>query len=88
MPEDAMKWLNMMYLDKRSCTKVGNRLSSTLKTHRGLQQEALSSLILFNYYINDLIDELNLQQNIGARMNNINVNHLLLTDDIMLVAIS
>ena len=83
--DDTMNWLNMEYKDTRSCTKVGNCLSTTLKAHHGLQQGALSSPILFNYYINDLIGELNKQKNTGATINTLTMNNLLFADDMMLV---
>ena len=80
--------LNLVLQDASSFTKVGNRLSTTFQTHSSLQQGALSSPILFNYHLYDLIDELNQQSYKGAKLNDTTMNDLLFADDIMLVTSS
>ena len=85
IPGDTLIWIKSMYANTKSCTRVGNKLSSIYQTHNGLQQGALSSPILFNLYINDLITELN-QVQAGIHINNLAINNLLFADDIMLIA--
>ena len=86
VPNNTINWLSMKCKDAQSCTEVGNRLSTTFKTYNGLQQGKLSSPNLFNYYINDLIEDLNAQTNIGATINALTLNNLLFADDVMLIA--
>ena len=72
-----------MYKSTNSITRINKTISPTFSTHNGLQQGALSSPILFNYYINDLIDELNKIEK-GANINNLKITNLLFADDIVL----
>ena len=85
MPEDTTNWIRAMYHDTKTCTRINNKISPLAQTHNGLQQGALSSPILFNYFINDLIEELN-RQDIGAQIGTKVINNLLFADDILLVA--
>ena len=59
-------------------------MSPTFRTYNGLQQGALSSPILFNFYINDLIDLLN-NVNVGINIGRMKMNNLLFADDIMIM---
>ena len=57
--QHTVDMIRSMYTETHSIVRVGNRYSTTIKTGRGLHQGAVSSPILFNYYINDLIKQLN-----------------------------
>ena len=74
-----------MYKDTKSVTRIHNKLSPLYNTYSGLQQGALSSPILFNYFINDLIKELN-QRTGGAEIRNLRITNLPFADDIVLTA--
>ena len=73
-----------MYHNTWSCTRVKSTPSPTFRTHNGLQQGALSSPILFNFYINDLIGLLN-TANVGINIGRLKINNLLFADDIMIM---
>ena len=85
VPPQTTKLLQAMYDNTWSCTRIKSTLSPIYKTYNGLQQGALSSPILFNYYINDLITQLN-KVNAGTHVGNLHINNLLFADDIMLMA--
>ena len=55
VPQQTVQLMQTIYDSTWSCTRIKSTLSSTFNTQNGLQQGALSSPILFNYYINDLI---------------------------------
>ena len=81
--EGTIKMIKAMYKDTRSITRINDTISPIFKTHNGLQQGALSSPILFNFYINDLIINLN-KHTIGTKIGQHKINNLLFADDICL----
>ena len=87
VPIAITNMIDAMYDNTFSTTRVGNKLSIRYQTYQGLQQGALSSPILFNYFINDLITELNETQ-IGAKIGDTIINNLLFADDVVLAATS
>ena len=88
MPDNLITMMESMYEDTHSIVKTHTRLSHAQRTTRGLLQGALTSPILFNFYINDLITELLEDRNVkyGARINTMLINCLMFADDIVLIA--
>ena len=84
VPQQTVQLIEAMYHNTWSCTRVKATISTTFQTHNGLQQGALSSPILFNYYINGLIDLLN-KATAGINIGRIKINNLLFADDIMIM---
>eukprot|EP01083_Nonionella_stella_P010353 29489_1 len=74
-----------MYDDTWSVSEINHRMSAPIQTHRGLQQGALSSPILFNYFINHLIKQLN-DTGIGTDVCGVTISSLFYADDIYLNA--
>lgn len=65
--------------------KIGNELTKRFVIKEGVKQGGVISPFLFNYYINDLlinIDELNL----GAKIGHKNVNIIAYSDDLILMS--
>ena len=87
MSDNVITMLESMYEDTHSIVKTHTRLSHAQHTTRGLLQGALSSPILFNFYINDLITQLIEDGNLeyGVRINNMLINCLMFADDIVLI---
>ena len=86
-PQFIQKMTRAMLVNTTSVTKVNNHLSSIYATTNGLTQGSISSPMLFNLYINDLIQELHDQQHIGIKLTtNAQINCLFFADDIVLLA--
>ena len=83
MPKTTVKLIQAMYKDNRSITRINDTISPLYNTYSGLQQGALSSHMLFNLYINDLMTKLN-QNMPGAKIKSLNITNLLFADDIVL----
>ena len=58
-PANLANTIEAMYKSTWSVVHIDNKLSQRVRTTQGLHQGALSSPILFNLYINDLIKQLN-----------------------------
>ena len=84
VPQQTVQLLEAMYNNALLCTRVRSKLSPVFQTFNWLQQGALSSSILFNYYINDLIDLLN-NTRMGINIGRLAMNDLLFADDMMLM---
>lgn len=78
-------FINTMYKNTYSATRHKNRMSTVIETHKGVQQGALSSPVLFNMFINDLLQELN-NCPAGCTINELHINNLGYADDIALFA--
>ena len=85
LPTNLIKLIKAMYNKTTSTVKANKLLSKCFKTTRGLQQGALSSPILFNFFINDLIIDLK-KTNIGLAIGDRLINCLLFADDVLICA--
>ncbi|MCP4141338.1 MAG: hypothetical protein GY755_13825 [Chloroflexi bacterium] len=83
--KNTIDFIKAMYKNTWSTVRINNKLSPKIQTHKGLFQGALSSPILFNFFINSLIKELN-KTKIGLKINNVNISSLMFADDIYLNA--
>ena len=74
-----------IYYDKLSSKiKLGNTLSRLFKLARGVKQGGVLSGALFNYFINDLIEEC-VQSGVGAKFIEILIAIIVFCDDICLL---
>ncbi len=85
MPSHTISFIKAMYKNTTSIIKVNNKLSKPVQTHKGLVQGGLSSPILFNFFINDLIKQLN-ETKIGTNIGNLKISSLFFADDIYINA--
>ena len=85
IPENLVSFIEAMYRNTKSIVRVNQRMSICFPTTRGLQQGALSSPILFNLFINDLIQHLK-ETKVGLSIGEKTINNLLFADDIVLCA--
>ena len=75
-----------IYYDKLACKiKIGNKLSRLFILTRGVKQGGVMSGALFNYYINDLIEEC-FQSGVGAKFIEILIAIIVFCDDICLLS--
>ncbi|CAF1079208.1 unnamed protein product, partial [Brachionus calyciflorus] len=72
------------YYKSKIIVKVNKKKSEIYKTTEGVKQGGILSAYLFNFFINDLIEEC-LGQKIGARIGDTNVSIIGYCDDILLI---
>ena len=84
-PIYVVKFLNAWYVDQQTRIKWNNRLSQPFGVRNGLRQGSVLSPILFNVYIDDLLQQLE-KSGDGARLGGIYVGALAYADDITLLS--
>ena len=77
--------LKSMYSETTACIKLANGLSESFNMNLGIKQGDCLSPILFNIFIND-IHEIFDNTCDGVSVGNINLNHLLFADDLILIS--
>jgi hypothetical protein len=77
--------LYLYYLKSEGVIKINNIMSMKFIIKQGVKQGGIISPFLFNFYINDLIEEC-LGLEIGARIGRINVCIVAYCDDIILIS--
>ncbi len=87
LPKTTTNFIQAMYKNTWSIIRANDKLSVKFQTHKGLAQGALSSPILFNFYINNLIKQLN-NTGIGTTIGKKKISSLLFADDIYINATS
>ena len=83
--EELLKSLKALYTNLYSSVKVNDRQSLAFKVGRGVKQGCTLSPILFNIFINDLIEYLN-EAVEGIEIGNTKINTLVFADDVVLIA--
>ena len=81
--------IKAMYTNTYSTVLINNKMSAPIKTHRGVQQGAISSPILFNIFINDLLIRLKKLPYgcwIGKTNEGLKINNLAYADDLAVCA--
>jgi hypothetical protein len=74
-----------LYRYYEDTNKINNVKSDEFDIEQGVKQGGVLSPDLFNFYINDLIEEC-LQQNIGAKIGQLNVSVIAYADEIILIS--
>ncbi len=77
--------LKSLYTDVRCCVRINRLCTSWFSVNQGVKQGCLLSPILFNLFLNDLIEEINAVGR-GVDVNGETVNVLAYADDIVLIA--
>ena len=89
MPIKFINYIKTMYTNTRNTIKTGGEYQSPFISKRGLPQGALSSPILFNLYINDLMTLLqDTGRGVNPEIQKNKISALLFADDISLLATS
>ena len=73
------------YKKSKIIVKLKNKKSEEYKTTEGLKQGGKLSAILFNFFIDELLNKC-LDQNIGCKLGNFNVSIVAYCDDILLMS--
>lgn len=85
VPLKVTNLLEFWYDNQSNYVKWGNALSEHYKLECGVRQGGVTSVILFNYYVNSLIEELS-SARVGCYMNGHCVNNLSYADDMVLLS--
>ena len=84
-PIEILQMVKLMYTNTTSTVKTNEYIGREFKTNCGLIQGSISSPLLFNFYINDLITKL-VKSRKGIQLGNITLNTLFFADDIAIFA--
>ena len=79
-----VKLLKSMYSQINTCIQLPQGISETFRSLVGLKQGCNLSPLLFNLYINDFVDRLNVAHSDAPLLNNLQVSCLLYADDLVL----
>ena len=73
------------YSSSKGRVKINNELSEEFTIKEGVKQGGILSPYLFNYFMNELLNESD-KSNIGATINNINVSLISYCDDLVILS--
>ncbi|NBO93738.1 MAG: hypothetical protein EBV06_15735 [Planctomycetia bacterium] len=65
--------------------KLKNEYSHLFQIYDGVKQGGILTLFLFNYFMNDLLNEC-MQVNVGAKLGSLNVSIIAYCDDLKLIS--
>lgn len=77
-----LKALHAIYNNVQSCVKINGHMTEWFNVKSGLKQGCILSPLLFNIFINDLIDEVK-RLNVGIKLDDDIVSVLVYADDIV-----
>jgi len=80
-----MYFTNFRYTEQDINVQWGNTLSTSFKVFNGVRHGGILSPHIFNVYMDDLSDKLNMSKT-GCNFNNMFINHLSYADDMCLIA--
>ena len=83
-PKYIVRILMYWYSHQNMCVRWGGVISSTFKVSNGVRQGGILSPYLFNVYMDDLSNNLNVS-NYGCISGSRLVNHLMYADDLVLI---
>ncbi|XP_045539177.1 uncharacterized protein LOC123722186 [Papilio machaon] len=87
VPNNIVKILQFWYGSQVNVVKWSNMYSDPYKLECGVRQGGLTSPILFNLYVNDLIVALS-SQHVGCHVDQVCVNNISYADDMVLLSAS
>lgn len=85
VPPKIVNILEYWYANQVNQVKWNNTLSETYRLTSGVRQGGLTSPVLFNLYINELIEELS-STRVGCQVGGVRVNNLSYADDMVLLS--
>lgn len=85
VPVIFVRLLYVWYTTQNFCVKWGQKLSASFMVINGVRQGSILSPILFNFYLEDLSNELH-DLKVGCHISDICCNHLFYADDCVLIA--
>lgn len=85
IPDIIWRSLYLYYQNSTGLVNIKSSKSDLFEIRQGVKQGGVLSPILFNFFINELLETC-LEKNIGARLGNINVSILAYCDDLVLIS--
>lgn len=82
---DTLKILKKYYDTSQGMIRLNGVISSRFDIKCGVKQGGILSPYLFNFFINDLIEEC-IEKNIGAKFEQLNLSIIVYCDDILLIS--
>ena len=73
------------YANSKLTISFNGRLSKVFDAHEGVKQGGIISPYLFNYFLNDLLNQ-NDSLNVGAKIGRVNVSMIAYCDDLILIS--
>ena len=84
-----LKLLKSMYSNITAGVRPPNDIADLFQSKIGVRQRCNLSPVLFNLFINDIVDSVDNGQNtlyLAGKLNNISINHLLYADDLVFIS--
>ena len=85
IPLVYVRFLMMWYCTQEFVVRWGSTFSAPFSVSNGVRQGGVLSPVLFNVYMDNLSEALNMT-NVGCMINNTHINHLMYADDLVLLA--
>lgn len=85
VPDKIVNLLEYWYANQVNQVRWDKSLSDTYKLSCGVRQGGLTSPVLFNLYVNDLIEELS-STRVGCRIGGVSLNNISYADDMVLLS--
>ena len=74
-----------LYKNDKTCIKINEKMSQTIKTQKGVRQGCVLSALLFNIFMSDLPKKLNLENSVSIG-ENVQLNCIMWADDIIILS--